>query len=76
MTARLHEQLARNPAELNITVTTIFPPEEFHISIYQRLASMRGVEESTAALYTMTPGNIRTLSRYYWVEKLDLIPKK
>ncbi len=76
ITARLHDLLGENPAELNVTVTAKFPPEEFHISIYQQLGSMRGVEESTAALYSITPAAIRTLSQYYWVKELDLIPGK
>jgi hypothetical protein len=75
ITARLQARLSENPEEVNITVTTKFPPEEFHISIYQQLGSMRGVQESTAALYTVTPGNVRILSQYYWMEKIDMIPK-
>ena len=74
ITDRLQARLSENPAEVNITVTTKFPPEEFHISIYQRLGSMRGVRESTAALYTVTPGDVRILSQYYWMDKIDLIP--
>ncbi len=74
LTDRLQVRLSENPAEVNITVTTEFPPEEFHISIYQRLGSMRGVRDSTAALYTVTPGDVRILSQYYWMDKIDLIP--
>jgi len=37
---------------------------------------MRGVREKTAALYSMTPANIRNLSRYYWIHQIDLIPGK
>ncbi|HBK81640.1 MAG TPA: hypothetical protein DDZ83_18555 [Nitrospinae bacterium] len=66
----------QNPSEVNVSVTTVFPPEEFHISIYQNLGSMRGVREKTAALYSMTPANIRNLSRYYWIHQIDLIPGK
>ena len=76
ITGRLHAQLSKNPSEVNITVTTIFPPEEFHISIYQDLGAMRGVRDRTAALYTMTPASVRTLSQYYWVHEIDLIPGK
>ena len=74
ITDRLHARLAQNPTEVNIAVTSKFPPEEFHISIYQRLGSMRSVKESTAFLHTVTPGNVRYLSQYYWISQIDLIP--
>lgn len=74
LSPRLSEQLARNPARLNILVTTPFPPEEFHIRIYQALGNMRGVEGNTAKLYSVSAANVRFLSRYYWVQRLDLGP--
>lgn len=74
ITDRLHARLAQNPAQVNIAVTSKFPPEEFHISIYQRLGSMRSVKESTAFLHTVTPANVRYLSQYYWISNIDLIP--
>ncbi len=76
MTDRLTARIAENPAEVNVAVTSKFPPEEFHISIYQRLGSMRGVRESTAFLHSMTPANVRYLSQYYWIGNIDLIPGK
>ena len=68
--------LEKNPSEVDITGTTVFPPEEFHISIYQQLGSMRGVRNSTAALFSMSVSDMKTLSRYYWVDSIDAIPKK
>ena len=53
-------------------IGTKFPPEEFHIRIYQQLGSMRGVKGSTAELVSVTPSGLSTLSQYYWVEKIDL----
>jgi hypothetical protein len=76
MTDRLNARLAENPVELNVAVTSKFPPEEFHISIYQRLGSMRGVEDSTAFLHSMTPASVTYLSQYYWIDNIDLIPGK
>ncbi|MBI3129579.1 MAG: hypothetical protein HYZ11_18375 [Candidatus Tectomicrobia bacterium] len=76
LTSRLGERLARNPATLDILVTTPFPPEEFHIRIYQKIGNMRGVEGNSAKLYTVSASNVRYLSRYYWVQRLDLIPEE
>lgn len=76
MTARLSARLNANPTEVNVAVTTKFPPEEFHISIYQRIGSMRSVKENTAYLHTVTPANVRYLSQFYWIDTIDLIPEK
>ena len=73
LTPRLHARLTQHPDAVDILVTANFPPEEFHISIFQELGSMRGVDGSTAALYTVTPANVRVLSRYYWIRKIDLV---
>ena len=32
----------------------------------------RGVKDSTAELVSVTPSGLRTLSQYYWIEKIDL----
>ena len=33
---------------------------------------MRGNEGNTTTLFRVTPGNVRKLSRKYWVERVDL----
>ncbi len=72
LTPALKEHLATNPQKLALLVTAKFPPEEFHIRIYQQLGSMRGVKGSTAELVSVTPSGLSTLSQYYWIEKIDL----
>ena len=74
MTDRLRARLAQGPATVNVLVTAKFPPEEFHIRLLQQVGNMRGVEGSTAKLYTMTPANLRYLSRHYWIDRIDLAP--
>lgn len=74
MTDRLRARLAQGPATVNVLVTAKFPPEEFHIRLLQQVGNMRGVEGSTAKLYTVTPANVRYLSRHYWVRGIDLAP--
>lgn len=73
ITPRLQARIAQNGGPVNIGVTTEFPPEEFHIQIYQNLGSIRGVEGTTTRLFEVTPANIRYLSRYYWIERIDLL---
>ncbi len=74
MSDRLRARLAQGPATVNVLVTSKFPPEEFHVRIFQQVGNMRGVEGSTAKVYTITPANVRYLSRHYWVHRIDLAP--
>ena len=74
MTDRLRARLAEGQATVNVLVTAKFPPEEFHIRLLQQVGNMRGVEGSTAKLYTITPANVRYVSRHYWVSRIDLAP--
>ncbi len=74
MTDRLRARLAQGPATVNVLVTAKFPPEEFHIRLLQQVGNMRGVEGSTAKLYTVSPANVRYISRHYWIRGIDLAP--
>ncbi len=73
-TDRLNAALAQQPTTVNLLVTSKFPPEEFHIRLYQQVGSMRGVEGNTAKLYGVLSSEARVLSRYYWIEQIDLAP--
>jgi len=74
MTDRLRARLTQGPALVDVLVTAKFPPEEFHIRLFQQVGNMRGVEGSTAKLYTVTPANVHYLSRHYWIRGIDLAP--
>ena len=74
MTDGLRARLAQAPRTVNVLVTAKFPPEEFHIRLLQQVGNMRGVDGSTAKLYTVTPANIRYVSRHYWIRVIDLAP--
>ena len=74
ITDRLHERLDRNPARINVLVTSKFPPEAFHMGVYQNVGSMRGSTGRTTTLYRVEPADIRALSRRYWIERIDLAP--
>jgi len=72
ITDRLHVALDRDPATVNIHITAKFPPEAFHIGVYQNYGAMRGSKGNTTTLFQVTPTDVRMLSRKYWVERVDL----
>ncbi len=72
ITDRLQARLAQDPARVNIDVTAKFPPEAFHMGVFQRYGSMRGTSGRTATLFRVKPADVKFLSRKYWIEKIDL----
>ena len=76
VTARLSDQLANNPSRVNITITTKFAPEAFHMELYQRFGSMRGTTGNTVILFRVKPSAVAELSRRYWIQEIDLVPAK
>jgi len=74
--ATLKSVLAGNPPRVNIVVIAKFPPEEYHMGVYQELGSMRGSDGKGALLYRVKPENVRKLSRYYWVDRITLAPER
>jgi hypothetical protein len=74
MSDRLRARLAEGPAAVDVLVTAKFPPEEFHVRLFQQAGNMRGVEGSTATLYAVPPAGVRDLARHYWIRAIDLAP--
>lgn len=76
LTPSLQAALDQDPKRVNIVVTAKFAPEQFHMAVFQRYGSMRGTDDRNALLYRVKPSDVRTLSRKYWIEKIDLAPKE
>jgi len=67
--------LGENPAKVDIVITSKFPPEQFHMSIFQDLGSLRGTKGGKAILFGVRPADVRSLSRRYWIVNIDLAKK-
>ena len=72
MSPELRVALKRDAERLIIVVHSKFPPEQFHIGIYQDLGSIRGTQGNAATLHRVRPSDVHRLSRYYWIERIDL----
>ena len=73
VTTRLALLLAENPSRVNISVTTKFAPEAFHMELYQRYGSLRGTKGNSAILFRVKPSAVAQLSRRYWIRQIDLV---
>lgn len=74
MSAELRAELDKNPERVNVLVLAKFPAEAFHMGVYQDLGSMQGKVGDAVKLFRMTPGDVRTLARNYWIEEISLAP--
>ena len=55
----------------DIAVTLGFPPEDFHIRVFQTHGIVSGVRGTTVLLNRVTPENVHRISRYYWVQRIN-----
>ena len=67
--AALAVELDRDPY-VNVAVTLGFPPEDFHIRVFQTHGVVSGVRGTTVLLNRVTPDEVRKISRYYWVQRI------
>ena len=56
---------------VNVAVTLGFAPEDFHIRIFQAHGIVSGVKGTTVLLNRVPAGDVRTISRYYWVQRIE-----
>jgi hypothetical protein len=66
---RLADALRREP-RLDIAVTLGFPPEDFHIRLFQAYGVVSGVQGTTVRLDRVPPEDVRRIARYYWVQRI------
>jgi hypothetical protein len=73
-TRRLDAGLARELERgelVNVAVTLGFAPEDFHIRIFQTHGIVSGVKGTTVRLNRVAPGDVKKMSRYYWVQRIE-----
>jgi len=62
--------LEREPL-VSIAVTLGFPPEDFHIRIFQTHGVVSGVRGTTVLLNRVSAADVHRIARYYWVRRIS-----
>lgn len=57
-------------AYVNVAVTLGFPPEDFHIRLFQGYGVVSGVRGTRILLNRVRPEEVRRIARYYWVRRI------
>jgi hypothetical protein len=58
---------------VNLQVQLRFPPERFHILMFQRFGRVSGAEGRTVEVRGVNPSRVREIARLYWVERIAIL---
>ncbi len=56
---------------LNVLVTLPFPPERFHVLVFQRFGRVSGTDGHTVEVRGVPRDRLTRLARPYWVERVE-----
>ena len=63
--------LGRAGGPVDVQVTLRFPPERFHVLVFQRFGRVSGTEANRVELRGVRPSDLRAVARPYWVARVD-----
>jgi hypothetical protein len=72
--AKIAPELAGAGTRVNIRVTLPFPPERFHVLVFQRFGRVSGTEENSVEVRSVRKADLAALARPYWVRKVEPLP--
>ncbi len=58
----------------DIAVRLPFKPEQFHINLFQKIGTVRGVREDVVLIGRVRAADVERLARYYWIRHIDPLP--
>ena len=61
--------------KVNILVTLPFPPERFHVQLFQTYGRVSGTQENAVEVRGVKRADLTTVARPYWVTRVEpLLP--
>ena len=57
--------------KVNILVTLPFPPERFHVQLFQTYGRVSGTQENAVEVRGVTRADLTTVARPYWVTRVE-----
>lgn len=61
---------------VDLLVTLRFPPERFHILMFQRFGRVSGTEGNAVEVRSVPAGRVREIARFYWVDTITPLPRE
>lgn len=66
------QDLASARGTIDMRVTLRFPPERFHVLMFQRFGRVSGTEGNSVEVRSVPVHRVREIARFYWVQRIDL----
>ncbi len=63
--------IASSAQRVNILVTLPFPPERFHIQVFQAYGRVSGTQENAVEVRGVKRADLTTVARPYWVRRVE-----
>jgi hypothetical protein len=63
--------IADGPEKVNILVTLPFPPERFHVQLFQSYGRISGTQENAVEVRGVKRADLTTVARPYWVTRVE-----
>ena len=57
--------------KVNIRITLPFPPERFHVQLFQTYGRVSGAEENSVEVRGVKRADLTTIARPYWVTRVE-----
>jgi hypothetical protein len=56
---------------VNVRVTLPFPPERFHVLVFQRYGRVSGTQDNSVEVRGVRRDELRAIARKYWVKRIE-----
>ena len=60
--------------KVNILVTLPFPPERFHLLVFQRHGRVSGTQDNAVEVRGVKIADLNSVARPYWVSRVEPLP--
>jgi hypothetical protein len=62
---------SRGPDKVNVLITLPFPPERFHVQLFQTYGRVSGTQDNAVEVRGVKRADLATVARPYWVTRVE-----
>ena len=59
------------PEKVNVLITLPFPPERFHVQLFQTYGRVSGAQDNAVEVRGVKRADLATIARPYWVTRVE-----
>jgi hypothetical protein len=69
--AKIEKSFPVDAERVNVLVTLPFPPERFHVLVFQRYGRVSGTHDHSVEVRAVKRADLQALARHYWVKRVE-----